>query len=532
MCEMTISRTAAASTAIMEETRPQDRIDVVGRGVIWNWVGFIVAGAVSFSLTPIMIRCLGEFYYGLWMLAYSLLSYYTFFDLGLSTSVQRFAALSRASGDCRAASETISAAVGIMTVIGALLVVGTIGIVAILPRLRLISTGTIPLFRTVLLLLAASVAISFPARPAAAYLRGIHRFDLLNGVSAGATLIRAGGIWVVLHRGYGIIAVCLLTLASSAVSLAAYVIVVRNVDRGALRPFAGFQWSRMRRLCQFSVYVFLTSIGDYFRFQMDLLVVAKWIGVALVTPYSVAANLIVCFGSIMGGVCGPLMTEVTSLYGERDNGNCTFFFRASKVTALLATLGAVLLLANGKQLLQVWLGPSFVSVYATLAVLTIAHWADWGQAPSMHLLYSRGRHRAMAYWTVAEGISNLLLSIYLAGRFGIVGVAIGTAIPMLAIKSVVQPLYTLHIARAKLSDYLGKAIARPIAAGAFVSLVAFVAAVPDISLTALVFNIVWQTVLFSVAVYIFALTREERRILSRRLICLRLMRRLRVPEQI
>jgi O-antigen/teichoic acid export membrane protein len=528
---MTILRTPAGSTTV-EESVEHDRIGVLGRGVIWNWIGFTVAGAASFVLTPIMIRCLGDFYYGLWMLAYSVLSYYTFFDLGLSTSVQRFVALSRVSGDCRAASETISAAVAIMTVISALLVVGTISIAAILPRLRLVSTGTIPLFRTVLLLLAASVVISFLARPAAAYLRGIHRFDLSNGVSAGATLIRAGGIWVVLHRGYGIIAVCLVTLASSAVSLAAYVIVTRNIDRGALRFFAGFQWGRMRQLCRFSVYVFLTSIGDYFRFHMDLLVVAKWIGVALVTPYSVAANLIVCFGSIMGGVCGPLMTELVSRHGERANGTCTFFFRASKVTALLATLGAVLLLANGQQLLQVWLGPSFVGVYATLAALTIAHWADWGQGPSMHLLYSRGRHRAMAYWTIAEGVSNLLLSIYLAGRYGIVGVAIGTAIPMLIIKLLVQPLYTLHVARATVSDYLGKAIARPIAVGAFVSLVAFVAAVRNISLTALVFNIVWQTALFAVAAYVFALTAEERGILSRRRIRVRLMRQANVPEQI
>jgi O-antigen/teichoic acid export membrane protein len=528
---MTTLTTPAASTTVRGKL-PSDRIDVLGRGVIWNWIGFIVAGGASFAITPVIIRCLGEFYYGVWMLANSVLSYYTLFDLGFSMTVQRFVALSRGTGDRDAASKTVSTAVVIMAAIGTLVAAATIGIAAILPRLALVPMNTIPLFRTVLLLLGSSVAISFPARPAAAYLRGIGRFDLSNGISAGTTVIRAAAIWILLQHRYGIIAVCVVTLASSALSLAAYMILVLCTNDRVLRLSMGFQWRRMRQLCRFSLYVFLTTIGDYFRFHLDLLVIAKWVGVALVTPYSVAANLIVCFGGVISGISGPLMTEIVGLYGEQDNKECTFFFRASKTTALFATLGAVLLLANGRQVLQVWLGPHFVSVYATLAVLTIAHWADLGQGPSMHLLYSRGRHRAMAYWTVAEGATNLLLSIYLARRYGIIGVAIGTAIPMLIVKLLAQPLYTLHVAGAKVSEYVVKAISRAIGVGVFVLLVSFAFAVHTISLTALAFNIVWQTALFAVTACAFALTREERVMFSGHLAHLDFLHRPRVPEQI
>jgi O-antigen/teichoic acid export membrane protein len=310
----------------------------------------------------------------------------------------------------------------------------------------------------------------------------------------------------------------------------AHIATVRIIDRSVLR-ISRCHWQRTRQLGHFSMYVFFTSIGDYFRFHMDLLVVAKWIGIALVTPYSVAANLIAAFQNVMAGLCGPLMTELTRLDGADKEKTYPFFLRASKLTALLATLGAILLLANGRQLLGTWLGPGFVGVFGTVAVLTIAHWSDRAQSPSMHLLYSRGRHRPLAYWTIAEGIVNLILSIILGRRYGILGVALGTAVPMLLIKLVVQPWYTLYIARGSIPEYLTKSVLPPVAIGAFVWLVASFAAGTTFSIGSLLFNIVWQTALFLVTAYAFALSHQERAMVTSRLAWLLLVFQPRAPEQ-
>jgi O-antigen/teichoic acid export membrane protein len=514
----------------LARTAMPDKVGLLGRGVAWNWIGFAVTGGASFFIVPIMIRAVGPFYFGIWMLAYSILSYYTLFDFGLSTSVQRFVARSRGSGDHRTISETVSSAVVAMTVIGVLVCVTTICVAAVLPRLKLVPIQTVPFFRTVLLLLATSVAISFPERPAASYLRGIHRFDLSNGISAGAALIRAVAIWTVLRFGYGIIAVCLVTLCVSTISLVAHLVKVRILDRHVLQ-LSACRGQQTRQLGHFSIYVFFTSIGDYFRFQMDLLVVAKWIGVALVTPYSVAASVMAAYQNVMAGLSGPLMTELIRQDGAGSQDTYSFFLRASKVTTLLASLGATLLLANGRQLLGVWLGPGFLGVFGTLAVLTIAHCSDRAQAPSMHLLYSRGRHKLLAYWTIAEGVCNLVLSIALAKRFGILGVAIGTAIPMLVIKLVVQPLYTLHVASGSLYEYVTKAILPSMAISTVVILSSSLTMARSLTFSALVINLCWQTIFFAALAYVFALSRDERAMVSARLGRIRLNFQPRTPEQ-
>ena len=48
-------------------------------------------------------------------------------------------------------------------------------------------------------------------------------------------------------------------------------------------------------------------------------------------------------------------------------------------------------------------------------------------------------------WAVGEAIANLTLSISLAIKFGIYGVAIGTLVPSLAVNLILWPRYVSHL---------------------------------------------------------------------------------------
>lgn len=78
------------------------------------------------------------------------------------------------------------------------------------------------------------------------------------------------------------------------------------------------------------------------------------------------------------------------------------------------------------------------------------------QSPSNVFPYLRSRHKALAAWTLAEGIANLGRSIYWARQFGIVGVALGTTVPMLVVRLGIQPFYTLNVLDVRWSEYLSK----------------------------------------------------------------------------
>ena len=474
----------------------------------------LLSGVVSFALAPVMIHSLGEFYYGVWIVANSILSYYSLCDGGMSLTVQRFVALYRGEHDDSSAAESVNAAVMLVSGIAVGLLAVTGAAVLVAPTFFNIASPDVSAFRWALLLLGSSAAVSFPTRPMAAYLRGIQRFDLCNALAIGALFIRAAGVLVALQISSGIVGVGVATLVSACMSLAGHAVVLRRSDSRLLCwgwPGRG----RMRQLSQFSFYVFLTTLGDYLRFHVDAIVVAKCISVAAVTSYTVCSSLAAYFISVMWGLSAPLMTEIVSLRDKQDGAQRQFFLFASKITMLAAVLGSVLLLANGRPILRFWVGERFVAAYPVLLALIIAHLFDTGQAPSLHLLYATGKHTALGIWTVLEGIANLCLSVYLAGRFGIVGVALGTVIPMLVVKLVVQPAYTLRVAGVPIRDYLRGSILKPLAIGSVVAVASWVFAAEPRSMAGLAWRFAWQTVLFAALTFTFALETSQRGVLMR-----------------
>ena len=53
-----------------------------------------------------------------------------------------------------------------------------------------------------------------------------------------------------------------------------------------------------------------------------------------------------------------------------------------------------------------------------------------GQGPLGNILLGTGRHRLVAFVSLGEAVANLLLSVVLVRRYGLLGVAVGTGIPV------------------------------------------------------------------------------------------------------
>jgi peptidoglycan biosynthesis protein MviN/MurJ (putative lipid II flippase) len=69
-------------------------------------------------------------------------------------------------------------------------------------------------------------------------------------------------------------------------------------------------------------------------------------------------------------------------------------------------------------------------------------------------MYAVNKHYYYAIAIIIEAVANLLLSIILVFRCGILGVALGTLIPMLIIRVCVMPLYVSRVAGLDLREYL------------------------------------------------------------------------------
>jgi len=134
------------------------------------------------------------------------------------------------------------------------------------------------------------------------------------------------------------------------------------------------------------------------------------------------------------------------------------------------------------------------------------------QQPSVDLLLAQGRHRLRGWWNLGEGAANLALSIYLGRRYGLIGIALGTAAPMIFVQVFIQPWYVLRTISLSPVRYLREALLGPALVSAIVLGVcgALRPWQHDYSVGWLLLSIGWQAILYLAIAWKFGLTPEER----------------------
>jgi O-antigen/teichoic acid export membrane protein len=234
--------------------------------------------------------------------------------------------------------------------------------------------------------------------------------------------------------------------------------------------------------------------------------------VALVTPFNVATRLIECFRSIVVAAGGPLFGAMTELDGGRRHEDLReLLLRSTRFLALLSILGGVLLIVDGKALLRLWVGDGILSAYPVVALLAFGYIINLALHPMLLIVIAKGQHGPLGWWSIAEGIANIVLSVVWGLSHGLIGVAMGTIVPMLVVKLTVQPWYALKAAQMSAWDYIHKGLGRPLLVGSLFALVAGRISI-SASPTAPIFaaTVMAQTLVFVTATWVFGLTSSER----------------------
>lgn len=481
------------------------------RSILSNWFGLVVLAASTALLTPIMIHHLGAVDYGVWVLASSLLDYYGLLDLGMRSAMFRYVALFRGGTLREEVDRTFSSALLLVALTAMVISLLSIGVALLGPRFTTLA-GTSPRqLGWLLFLLGISVAVTFPARMLATYISAHQRWDLYNAAGIATTVVRGTVIIVVLKLGYGILTVAIAAVAVAVLSLGLHAAFVLVADSKAHASLELVSARRIRELFSFSMRSLLVSIGDYLRFYSDSAVIATVLNVGLVTPFNVATRLIDCFRSVVIAAGGPVLGTMTELDGgQHQNELKQMLLRSTRFLALLSILGGVLLVVDGRALLRLWVGNDLVSAYPILAVLALGYVVNLAQHPTLLIVIAKGKHGPLGWWTVAEGVANIVLSVIWGMSHGLLGVAMGTIIPMLVVKILIQPWYALKAAELNVGEYISQALARPIVVGLlFAFLAAKISPASETSLAWFVAVLLMQVIIFLVLASALGLARSE-----------------------
>ncbi len=432
------------------------------RGFLSTWAGLIINGIVAFFLTRVLVHGLGDFYYGLWILVSSVLDYYGLLDMGVRYSMQRFVARYGGANERTALNETFMTGVSMAICIAGAAVILCAILLVVLPGFFGLSGESRHLFRILLTIQTVTLCLDFPARIMGAYLCGLHRFDLYNGAGITWGVSRGIVFWAVIHMGGRVTGIAIAQLIIVTFLFGLYAFFVKLADPQLSLGWKYTSWARTRELMHFSFFVFVSDVGDRLRFYTGVIIISRVLSVALSTPWNVITRLMEVFKMSFYPITGPLNTEANRLEGQKKfDASRNLFLRSTKICVLLAFAGTTVLVLHGRDILRFWIGEGFSRNYNVLLVLTIGYCVVLMQSASTVFLYVRSRHKPLAAWTLAEGIANLVLSVYWARQYGILGVALGTTVPLLIVRLGIEPFYALHVMGIKWSEYLSKSLLRP-----------------------------------------------------------------------
>jgi O-antigen/teichoic acid export membrane protein len=438
------------------------KIEII-KNVSASWFALGVSILVGIFLSPFILHRLGNMAYGAWVLAFSVTGYYGLFDLGIRSALIRYVSTYYATNNHDGLLRLINTSLALYTAIGSAAMVATILVSSNVGSLFHIPADFLRTARWLFLIVGSAVSLGFPAGVFGGVLEGLNRFYFVNLTNLMATLVRAVLIVLALHHGYGLLTVAIITVSLPLIGSAVRAVIVLR-----LLPLK-FGWryidrSYFREIARYSSVTFMVMIAYKLRFKTDEVIISTFLSLSAVTFFSNADRLL----DYTAEVVSSLSQVFVPLSGQSDakgdmNQLRKLFVAGNRACALIVFPISATLIILGKSVITAWVGARYVTAsYPVMICLLIPYTFSLAQDVSGRILYGMARHKSLALVTGMEAIANLILSIVLIRPFGIIGDALGTAIPLSCTALFFVPRHLCRVLNIRLLSYLREAFILPL----------------------------------------------------------------------
>ena len=483
-----------------------------------NFGGYLVSAATAFLISPVLIHGLGDARYGVWSLVADLIGYYGLLDVGIGGAVSHYVARYLGKNDRSGVRETLSTA--LITLTGMGLVVMAIGCALIVAFPHIFDTRGVNLneIRSALLIMSLTIGVSFPMAVFNASLIGHRRMDIVNANEVSIRILVAIASWIVIKHGSGMVGLAMVVASGRILSWVAGIIASKRV--GA--PFPArrfFRLGQLQELISYGGKNALINIAMLINYRTDSFVVGIFLGVKWITFFSIGSTLVqYCSDAILAVTRAftPHLTHEDSR-GE-DSELKRLYLLGVRLAGLLATSAAAYLLVFGKDFIRLWLGPAYVSGPLTyrsdivMMVLLGASFPRLLQNISWQLLLATRNQSYLMWLIIGEACANLTLSLILVRWYGLLGVALGTMIPVIISQAGLLPAYVLRTYHIPLREYGIKGLGRPFLCGGVIFILTrwMVGVYPPVAWSVLFSQVILAALLGVTLIMVVGLTHEER----------------------
>jgi len=416
-----------------------------------SFVNLGLSGVVGIWYVSFLVRNLGAAAYGLIPLAATLTSYLSLITVGMNLATARGLTISLEQSDHDRANRIFNTALMASVALTALLLLPAAWIVWNIQRLIHIPSGyeaeTRWLFAgTISAFLLTQLRASFDA---SSFCR--NRFDLRNLIQAGETVTRVGLVIMFFSLiGPRIEYVAVGALVGTLFAFWGAVRLWKRLTPNLRIRVSQFDRPILGSMARTGGWILVNQVGAVVLLSMDLLLANLLLGAEASGRYAAIlqpAVMIRTIGCTVGAMFAP---TIISHFATKDmEALVTSVQRGMKFLGLFLVLPIGLACGFAGDLLRVWLGEGFVSLWPLLILVTIHLCVNMAIQPILGVQLATDSYKVPALATLVAGACNLALAIVLVGRmhWGLYGIAVASAVTLLLKNVLFTTVYAAHLLR-------------------------------------------------------------------------------------
>lgn len=403
-------------------------------GIVLQYLQMIGSALISLIVTPMILNMLGASEYGLYNLSSSIISYLSLLTLGLGSSYMRFYSIQHEEDEKKLGN------------LNALYIVTFIIIGAVALALGIVMSKNVGLFlndtysleeheiaKKLFLLLTLNLALSFPFSVFTSYITSQEQFIYLKTISIVKTVVSPIVSLSALYYGYGSVGLVATTILIS-VSIDLVNIYYSIIKLRMPIDFRGIPFTNLKNVFAFSSFIVINNLVDQLNWQTDKVILGKIINGEAVALYGIGATINGLYVTVSSTIANVFTPRINLIVAQKRKNYKQILTKLMVDVGSLQFVILMLILTGfiffGRQFILLWVGEEYAKAYYVAALLmapaTIALIQNVGieiqRAMNMH------KFRSVAYLIIA--VINVLVSIVLCYRWGVIGVSLGTTISL------------------------------------------------------------------------------------------------------
>ncbi len=403
------------------------------RNTLTNYLRVLLRMVTGLVMFRLLYQHFSEEQFGYWSLLWSVFGMTVLLDFGMGSTAQRETAYCSAKEDWKTLSRLMSTMIWTFTLVGGVILLLCFLAKPFFLNVIHVSPENDASFTKAYWIFFGALAVSFPLGLFPEMLAGAQRLDLVNWTMIISYVINVALIYAGVTHGWSLETLVLVGVATSlGPNLVAVFVVRRLLPELRLKPSL-YDFKSVKGVLSFSVIAYIITLTNIIITKTDQAVISAILGVAVVAVYQAGYKVAEVYSIGTQQMQRALSPTAAHLKAREDHTALNeLLVKTARLTSLIAIPGYALAMAYLEPLIcqvtglqAIGLATYFVAQFLLLYTFSFLMTSSC----SKQVLVMSGWERPLLKLSVTEALLNLGLSIVLAYKFGVVGVAVGTLVP-------------------------------------------------------------------------------------------------------